>query len=496
MMIIQSRIIRCVATIALGVLFLCQSRSDAYAYSVMVVDSLPSGELVPEALDNKLSNIIEGRYKTYFDSSIPSRIRTKNLSSEEYQKRLRALNSIIPLTYNSIVHECIDQFLNKRTRLLEKMITESAYYFPIIEAELDREELPLELKYLTIVESALSPTAVSSRGATGIWQLMLATAKAYGLRIDSLVDERRDPKKSTTAVCALLKDMYNLYGDWLLALAAYNCGPGNVNKAIRKSGGVKDYWKIYPHLPRETRSYVPYFIAVYYSMEYYQDYDISPVNTTKIPLAIDTIRLNKRYSFKQISTISGADVDTIMLLNPQYRKGIVPGHGEDHVVVLPLSNAAKFAEKAQDKTVVEDDTTQQREPILKEKTLYHKVRKNETIARIAKEYGVTIEEIKRWNKLGKNRLKRGQRLVIKTTEEDESPKIDTPQKLTPPTSQEKESKTKSSKTPAAKRYHTVRKGETLSSIAAKYKGVTVNKIKKANGLKNNNIRSGQKLIIP
>ena len=359
-------------------------------------DTLPSKEIVPEALDNKLTNLIEDKYKTYFDRSTPSTHRTREFSNEEYQKRLNALNSIIPLTYNSVVHECIDQFVNKRGRLFEQVLSASTYYFPIIEEELDKHGLPLELKYLAIVESALSPIAVSPRGATGIWQLMLPTGKVYGLRIDSLIDERRDPKRSTQAACAMFKDLHSLYGDWLLTLAAYNCGPGNVNKAIRRAGGSKDFWKIYQFLPRETRSYVPYFIAVFYAMEYYNDYELTP-GSINMPLATDTVRVNKRYSFKHLSTLSGVSEDTLMLLNPKYRKGIVPGHSDDQVVVLPLAKAQYFSEVK--------DTIVSAPIRTVESTVYHKVRKRETITSIAKKYDVDIEDIKKWNNMKRNSVK-------------------------------------------------------------------------------------------
>lgn len=461
-------------------------------------DTLPSREVVPEALDNKLTSLIEDKYKTYFDHSTPSAHRTREFSSEEYQKRLNALNSIIPLTYNSVVHECIDQFVNKRGRLFEQVLSASTYYFPIIEEELDKHGLPLELKYLAIVESALSPIAVSPRGATGIWQLMLPTGKVYGLRIDSLIDERRDPKRSTQAACALFKDLYGLYGDWLLALAAYNCGPGNVNKAIRRAGGAKDFWKIYQFLPRETRSYVPYFIAVFYAMEYYNDYQLTP-GSINMPLATDTVRVNKRYSFKHLSTLSGVSEDTLMLLNPKYRKGIVPGHSDDQVIILPLVSAQNFSELK--------DTIVSTPMRTVESTVYHKVRKRETIASIAKKYGVDVEDIKRWNKMKRNAVKVGQSLAIKiVTEqavtEDKSiladasasssrPAIEQePQRQTEKKSEESVTKKSSS------RYHTVRKGESLNIIASKYRGATVNKIKKANKLKNNKIHPGQKLLIP
>ncbi|MDO4770757.1 lytic transglycosylase domain-containing protein [Porphyromonas sp.] len=486
----------------LGVSYHTQAQETVATDGVADSLCLPSGEMVPEALDGKLTSMIEDKYKTYFDRSIPSTARTKHLSNDEYQKRLNALNSIIPLTYNSIVHECIDEFVNKRSRLFEQVLSKSTYYFPMIEEELDKHNLPLELKYLAIVESALTPTAVSPRGATGIWQIMLSTGKVYGLLIDSLVDERRDPKRSTQAVCSLFKDLYALYGDWLLALASYNCGPGSVNKAIRKAGGAKDFWKIYQHLPRETRSYVPYFIAVYYAMEYYNDYDLSP-GTIQLPLATDTVRVDRKYSFSQISKISGVSEETLMLLNPKYRKGIVPGHGENQTVILPLANANTFAAQKEALPVAQIQT--------KESTIYHKVGKRESLGSIAKKYGVDIEDIKSWNKLRRNTVRAGQRLAIRIiTEQEELEAMpvatdrndlaqaqlvagQTVEKAPEPVKKVAEKKA-TKKTSA--RYHTVTKGQSLNLIAKKYKGVTVAKLKKANGLKNNKIHPGQKLIIP
>lgn len=436
---------------------------------------------LPESFEMAVDSLLNSRYKSYYSGN---RKVVPTASREDYRERLMAMNSLIPLTYNPMVQECIDMYVNKRSTLLSAMLAKSAYYFPILENELDKAGLPLELKYLAIVESALDPTAVSRRGATGLWQFMLTTGKLYGLRIDSLVDERRDPIKSTRAACRYFQDLYAIYRDWLLVIAAYNCGPGNINKAIRKSGGKTDFWQIFPYLPRETRSYVPFFIAAFYSMEHHREHQIRP-GVIHMPLATDTVHVRAGYSFADISRLTGVSIDTIRLLNPQYRRDIVPA-SDGQVIVLPASKAVEYS-SLKDKITkdslasVHTSTSAVLEPYAAPQV--HIVRKGETLSKIARKYGVSVTNLRSWNSLGNKGLRVGQKLVVRAEE-----------KMEASATNHSTNATKATKPTVT--YHTVKKGETLSGIANKYKGVTVKSLKRENGLANHKIKPGQRLKIP
>ena len=460
---------------------------------------------LPESFDMALDTLFNNRYREYYNlSKHPKPVTPADLSRDKtYRQRVQSMESEITLAYNPIVRDAIDMYVNRKSSTISLMLTKSAYYFPIIEDALDRYGLPLELKYLAIVESALNPTAVSRMGATGLWQFMLRTGKVYGLHIDSLIDERRDPWKSSEAMCKYFKDMYALYGDWLLSIAAYNCGPGNVNKAIRRAGGSKDFWVIYPYLPRETRSYVPFFIAAFYAMEHYDEHDIRP-RVIQMPLAVDTIHIHTKQSFETLSTLTGVNINTIRELNPQYRRDIVPGNNGVQTLVLPASDAIFFSAHR-------DSILQAHAPIMMEtitKTIQHQVQRGENLAKIAQMYGVNIEDIKQWNRLRHNTVRRGQILKIELLEVEmqeqakseeamqESIESTTTKKVEASKQQKVTQKENTKAKAKPKHYYTVKKGDTLSSIAAKYKGVTVTQIKRANGLRNNMIRVGQKLVIP
>ena len=305
-----------------------------------------------------------------------------------------------------------------------------------------------------------------------------------------MIDERCDPQKSSEAMAKYFKDMYALYGDWMLAIAAYNCGPGNVNKAIRRSGGKTDFWKIYQHLPRETRSYVPFFIAAFYAMEHYQEHDIRPRIVT-VPISTDTVHINSRLSFSEISAISGVNLDVVRDLNPKYRREIIPGNNGTQIVRLPAANAGTFSVKKDslalvykeqlpllgDSGITSGDYDEESETI--GGTITHIVAKGETLSSIAKKYGVGIKEVRTWNGLRSDRLKRGQTLRIEQSGNSSNRVQSAPAQPAPKV-----------------RYHKVKRGETLSSIAAKYKGTTADKIRRANGISGNMIKPGQKLKIP
>lgn len=237
-------------------------------------------------------------------------------------KRLYRMHTVIPMTYNNIVRSYIRMYLNKMRSRLDVMLTLSEYYHPLFEEALSRYNVPEELKYLTIVESAMNPTLTSRAGAAGLWQFMYTTGKNYGLEVNSVVDERRDAYKSTDAAAHYLRDLYNVFGDWQLAIAAYNCGPGNINKAIARSGGKRNFWEIYPYLPRETRGYIPAFIAATYIMNYYPEHGLHPKRVT-IPLRTDTIMVERNMLFHYVSKHLEIDEEELRTLNPQYRTGLI-----------------------------------------------------------------------------------------------------------------------------------------------------------------------------
>lgn len=466
------------------------------AYGQSEVEEPDLGRL-PESFDMALDSLLNSRYKEYYSLSKPKRQASKReLESKDqlYRDRLAQMESAIPLTYNPAVREAIDLYVNRRSNLMSLMLSRATYYFPIIEEELDRQGLPLELKYLAIVESALNPTAVSRMGATGFWQFMLRTGKIYGLTINSVIDERMDPRKSTRAMCEYFKDMYALYGDWMLAIAAYNCGPGNINKAIRRSGGKRDFWEIFPYLPRETRSYVPFFIAAFYSMEYYREHDIRP-SAIHIPIATDTVHLARRCTTRELAEITSVSLDTIELLNPMYKKGIIPGNQQSQVIVLPAQAAIDFASNKEkyfashhmSEAKVEDSAPDmdEKETADSEREVTYRVRRGDSLGSIARRYHVTTAQIKEWNGLRSNMIHPGQKLVIRTGA-----------KASVSAAKSGTSSKKSKSRQQSARYYTVKRGDTLSGIASKYKGVTVTQIKRANNLRSNNIRPGQRLLIP
>ena len=344
------------------------------------------------------------------------------------------------MAYNDVVRSCIDRYMVRLRRQVSFMLGAANFYMPIFEQALDTYQLPLELKYLPIIESALNPTAVSRVGATGLWQFMLATGKAYGLEVTSLSDDRRDPVKSSYAAARYLRDLYTIFGDWNLVIAAYNCGPENINRAIRRSGGKRDYWAIYPYLPKETRGYVPAFIAANYAMNYYCEHGICPM-TSKLPAKTDTVMVHKNITFQQVAQICDLDVDMIRSLNPVYRRDLVPGQTAPTPLRLPLNDVARFID-------MEDSI-----------------------------YAASSQQ----------QLKRAE------VEIEERPVVAANQKKSSRSSR-KQSTKKSSKQSGKASYVTVKGGDTLGAIARR-NGTTVAKIKQLNGLKGDNIRSGKKLRV-
>ena len=339
-----------------------------------------------------------------------------------YAKRLAALPTIVRMPYNNMVRSCIDRYTKNGRSQVSYLLGISELYFPIIEEEIDRIGVPRELKYLPIIESALNPKATSRMGAKGLWQFMFTTGKLYGLKANNYIDERFDPTKSTTAALLYLKDLYDMFQSWELAIAAYNCGPGNVKKAILRSGGSTDFWKIYPWLPRETRGYLPGFIAASYIMTYYEDHGISPMKP-ELPIATDTIHVNRNLHFAQIAEVCGVDIEEIRALNPQFLKDIVPGENETYVLRLTNNTTSKFVEN-------EDSIYRHNadkyfpavniEKMLKEakenngagNLIRHKIKNGETLGGIAIKYGVSVKQIMKWNNLKNSNIRAGKYLKI------------------------------------------------------------------------------------
>ncbi|MEG2573897.1 MAG: transglycosylase SLT domain-containing protein [Bacteroides sp.] len=344
-------------------------------------------------------------------------------SDSEYIDRLSRIPSIMEMPYNDIVRKFIDIYTGRLRHNTSYMLGAANFYIPIFEEALDVYNIPQELKYLPIIESALQPTAVSRVGAAGLWQFMIGTGKYYGLESNSLIDERRDPIKSTWAAARYLKDLYAIYQDWNLVIAAYNCGPGNINKAIRRAGGSKDYWAIYNYLPKETRGYVPAFIAANYVMTYYCDHNICPMENT-LPTNTDTVQVTKDLHFEQIADICGINVAQIRSLNPQYKRDIVPGNTKSYPLRLPQNYISTFIDSQDtiythraNELFTKRKTVSAREDAVSKqyssrKTTYHKIRNGDTLSTIARKYGVSVSSIKKWNNLRSTRIAAGKRLKI------------------------------------------------------------------------------------
>ena len=281
----------------------------------------------------------------YLQTDTTCRMSNENpeYAPEVYMDRLKRMPTAIEMPWNEVVQKFIDRYTGRLRRSVTFMLGASNFYMPIFEQALEVYGLPLELKYLPVIESALNPNAVSPVGAGGLWQFMNATGKRYGLKINSMIDERRDAVKSSYAAAHYLSDLYNIFGDWSLVIAAYNCGPGNINKAIQRSGGKRDYWEIYPYLPSETRGYVPAFIAANYVMTYYCEHNICPM-LTKLPVQTDTIMLYRNLHFEQIAQVLGIDIKELRTLNPQYRRDIITGYSEPTDLRLPVDYISKFIE--------------------------------------------------------------------------------------------------------------------------------------------------------
>ena len=406
---------------------------------ITVTDDNGKEEVIefPEAMTFELDSLLNlYMSKNYLGEDNDCRMKDINpvFEKEVYIDRLKRIPSIIEMPYNEVVQKFIDRYSGRLRHSISYMLGASNFYMPIFEEALETYGLPLELKYLPVIESALNPTAVSRVGATGLWQFMLATGKRYGLEVNTLVDERRDPIKASYAAANYLSDLYKVFGDWNLVIAAYNCGPDQINKAIHRSKGSKDYWQIYPYLPKETRGYVPAFIAANYIMTYYCEHNICPM-TTRLPAKTDTVMVSRNVHLEQIAAVCNIDIEQLRTLNPAYRRDIVPGATKMSAVRLPHTEVGKFID-------LEDSIYAYNAEVLFSKRATVEV--NDDVPTYTRKSG-------RKSRSKKARSSRGRSVTVKS-------------------------------------------GQTLSEIA-KRNGTTVAKLRRLNGIKGSNIRAGKKLRV-
>ena len=397
---------------------------------------------IPEAMTLDIDTLLrQWNASQYLEADTNCNMQDVNpvFSDSIYVDRLSRIPTIMEMPYNNIVRKFIDQYTGRLRHSVSYMLGATNFYIPIFEEALALYNLPLELKYLPVIESALDPTAVSRKGATGLWQFMLSTAKRYDLKINSLVDERRDPIKASFAAAQYLNDLYKVYGDWNLVIAAYNCGPTSLNKAIHRAGGSKDYWTIYPYLPKETRGYVPAFIAANYVMNYYCEHNICPMRARLID-GNDTVVVNKDLHLEQVASVCGVEMEKIKAFNPQYKTSLVPGNSYDCILRLPSEAALKFIDLGDS---------------------VYSYRSSELLT---KRKTVEIDEAE---------LEKQQNSARRSYSS---------------------SRRRSSRSSRRSKSVTIKNGQTLSEIAEK-NGTSVSKLRRLNGIKGSNIRAGKKIRV-
>lgn len=440
-------------------------------------------------------------------------------SDAVYRSRMAKIQSPIELTYNSQVRDYIDMYAIRKRQLTARVLGLTNLYFPLFEQVLDQQGLPLELKYLSIVESALNPAAVSRCGATGLWQFMFNTGRLYNLKVNSYIDERRDPEKATYAACQYFKNMYEIYHDWLLVIAAYNCGPGNVNRAIVRSGGKTSFWEISPYLPRETRGYVPAFIAVTYLMNYTAEHNIVAVPPVISYYEADTVYIDNKASFAQIASALDMPVELLQYLNPIYKKNIIPDGDDSYVLRLPTNKITAFlnncdkicpAPNSQMGMSNDGDSSDPTMFISRVVKKYHIVKSKETLTSISSKYSCSMSEIKRWNKMKGSHLFKGQKLLVyaniyekaepRAKANSDSQNVSQGEKNSnpaQPTSTDTTKKTDNAPEGSSAKiiFHVVAPGDTLWNIAHRY-DVSVEKLKEINNLNDTDpLKPGTKLKV-
>lgn len=438
----KKRLFIAIAAMILGGNCVMQAQNEKE--EIIVTDNEGKEEAidVPEAMNFEVDSLLNLYYsKTYLQPDNDCNLKDENVTypKDVYIERLKRLPNVMEMPYNDIVQKFIDRYTGRLRHSVSYMLGASNFYTPIFEEALEAYGLPLELKYLPVIESALNPQATSRVGAAGLWQFMVATGKQYGLEVNSLVDERRDPVKSSYAAAQYLRDLYKIFGDWSLVIAAYNCGPENINKAIHRANGEADYWKIYPYLPRETRGYVPAFIAANYVMNYYCEHNICPMRT-QLPAKTDTIIVSRDVHLKQIAEVCGVDIDELRSLNPQYRRDIVNGSNKPSVIRMPATMTNTF--------IANEDSI----------------------------YNYQAETLFTRRSL---------------VEVDNSSKVSSSSKSS---SSKKSSSRKKRTIRTRSKSVTIRKGDTLSEIAER-NNTTVSKLRRLNNIKGNNIRAGKKIRV-
>lgn len=422
----------------------CVMQAQNEKEEIIVTDNEGKEEAidVPEAMNFEVDSLLNLYYsKTYLQPDNDCNLKDENVTypKDVYIERLKRLPNVMEMPYNDIVQKFIDRYTGRLRHSVSYMLGASNFYTPIFEEALEAYGLPLELKYLPVIESALNPQATSRVGAAGLWQFMVATGKQYGLEVNSLVDERRDPVKSSYAAAQYLRDLYKIFGDWSLVIAAYNCGPENINKAIHRANGEADYWKIYPYLPRETRGYVPAFIAANYVMNYYCEHNICPMRT-QLPAKTDTIIVSRDVHLKQIAEVCGVDIDELRSLNPQYRRDIVNGSNKPSVIRMPATMTNTF--------IANEDSIYNYQA----ETLFTR----RSLVEVDNSSKVSSSSKSSSSKKSSSRKKRTRRTRSKSV--------------------------------------TIRKGDTLSEIAER-NNTTVSKLRRLNNIKGNNIRAGKKIRV-
>lgn len=463
-------------------------------------DEVELPEYSPEVTDSLLhlwyKNSFSGDFDAFSEYDMDSVHFTSDIPDSEIEKRLAAMNSFISLPYNEVVKNYIILYSEKMRTQMGRVMGLSQYYFPLFESIFVRYGLPVELKYMAIVESMLNPVARSKAGASGMWQFMYSTARSYGLEINSYVDERLDVEKSVDAAARYLRDAYKIFGDWTLAISSYNCGAGNVSKAIRRAGGSRDFWSIYPFLPRETRGYVPAFVGAMYAMTYYREYGIVP-QEVGMPAKVDTFEIRRNLHFEQISSVVGVPKQDLESLNPQYMHDIIPGSSHSYILKLPYIWTGAFVETDRDSLYSYKADSLMSSRIQKEVAdavrnngrIAYRVRSGDYLGKIASRYGVTVSQIKSWNNLRSSNIRVGQILYIYARK--------TPAPQTGSSSASSSVKTTVNPSdPSTYTVYTVKSGDSLYTIAKLYPGISADDIKAANGMSSSRIMPGQTLKIP